>query len=684
MIHRGIRHLRALSSTLVVVTVVATSVVVATGPVATVSAADAPWTLPTVPPRCSNEQANSGDVAGCILSSDSGLPEDLGWPTPPFPGEAGGGFPGTGWQYNGSSYNGSPALAEWEASFVSNSMQIGSVRPGQFSTQPDALPLYIGFLTEVQTGGYVIHNGTGAYSFRCTASTRKDCRGLTLSSLSNHAYGLASDINTTANPMQTQTGIDGASSCATPITTDMPRWVIQTAEKWGLYWGGYGWSGGCSSPDQFKTSSSRDPMHFEFNGSVKQARAILCHNLGYTAKFETVTSDGNIEDRCFGPNIPPAGTRMVIHTNAPAGATAALVNLTGANSSDNGYFTAESCTTNPSEMRAWSNGNTRVGRAVAAAAIVPLDSLGRFCLYNSTSMHSMVDVQGFFAPSGSAPDGALYTPITPTRTVDTRQMPFCTPGGTCTNFGPVPAGTEVASVATAPVDAIATLANLTVIQPSANGYLTTDGCDALQPGPQTHSNINFVAGDIVANLSLSPSASTVDGEQFCAYSQTSLHELVDVQGFFAPFAQGGYGYTTRTPERVIDTRQCWIDALTLVKRCGELNAGGDIIHIQAPAGAKAVVINLTTVAASRNGAFVSAGPCSVVIKAVPTFSNVNTAIGSAVANAAIVPVDPDGSYCVYVSDPMHVLVDLMGTFEMTGLRFLAITPHRVHDSRATG
>ena len=682
MMRRGFRHLRALSVTFLVVA----SVVTSTAPVETVSALDAPWVLPTVPSRCSSEQANSGDVAGCLLSSSPEEPDQRGWPRPPFPGENGGGFPGTGWHFTGSSYNGSPALAEWEAGFVSNKTQVGNVRPGQISSQPDALPLYMGFFAEIQARGYVLTNGSGAYSFRCTASTRKDCRGLTRDSLSNHAYGLAADINVSQNPMQTNYGINGASACQTPIRTDMPQWVVQVAEKWGLYWGGYGWSGGCSSPEEFKTSASRDPMHFEFDGSIEQARAILCHNLGYTATFEVIDDEGDIQDRCFGPNIPPAGTRMVIHTDAPAGATAALVNLTGANSSDNGYFTAESCTTHPPEMREWSNGNIRVGRAVAATAIVPLDSQGRFCLYNSTAMHSIVDVQGFFAPSDSAPNGSLYTPITPTRTVDTRQTEFCTPEGICTAVGPIAADTEIASVATAPVDAVATLANVTVVQPSTIGYLTADGCNVLEAGPQTHSNSNFVPGDVVANLTLSPSLGIDDGEQFCTYSQSSLHELIDVQGFFAPSAQGGLGYTVPSggPTRVVDTRQCWTDVLSQVERCGQINAGGDIIHLRAPTDAEAVVINITTVDATFAGAFVSAGRCSDIGAAMPTVSNVNAVIGSAVANAAIVPVDSDGTYCAYVSHPMHVIVDLMGTFNTSGLRFLAITPVRVHDSRATG
>ncbi|MBK9969748.1 MAG: M15 family metallopeptidase [Acidimicrobiaceae bacterium] len=110
------------------------------------------------------------------------------------------------------------------------------------------------------------------YVFRCTASTRKDCAGLTRSSLSNHAYGLALDFNTAKNPLKTYYGVNGASACQTPMLTDVPQWVVQVAEKWGLYWGGYGWSSGCSSPSQVKSSASRDPMHFEFNGTVAQAR----------------------------------------------------------------------------------------------------------------------------------------------------------------------------------------------------------------------------------------------------------------------------------------------------------------------------------------------------------------------------------------------------------------------------
>jgi hypothetical protein len=196
-----------------------------------------------------------------------------------------------------------------------------------------------------------------------------------------------------------------------------------------------------------------------------------------------------------------------------------------------------------------------------------------------------------------------------------------------------------------------------------------------------------VTGDIVANLTLSPSVGVTDGEQFCTYSPSAMHELIDVQGFFAPASGGGFGYVTpgNGPSRVLDTRLCWTDALSDVERCGEVINGGEIIHLNAPAGAKTVVVNITTLGASFNGSFVSAGRCSDITAAVPTFSNVNAVVGTSVANAAIVQVDTDGTYCAYVSHPMHVIIDMMGTFASSGgLRFLATPPTRVHDSRTPG
>ena len=63
-------------------------------------------------------------------------------------------------------------------------------------------------------------------------------------------------------------------------------------------------------------------------------------------------------------------------------------------------------------------------------------------------------------------------------------------------------------------------------------------------------------------------------------------------------------------------------------------------------------------------------------------SNGNMAPGGISANIAVVPLDPDGSFCIYVSQAAHLVVDLQGSFSPAAeLRFQPVTPVRVHDSR---
>ena len=712
-----------------------------------VDAAASAWTTPTEPPECTEAQTTSGNVAGCVITTDLDMPELLGWPTAPFPtptdvqvlpwvdlgvGASGtavrkvqqaliergatiaadgafgpvteaavkahqttaglpatgivdratatslgventsaGTFPPAGWSWLGWGYNSSPALAAWERGFVSNPSAIGSLRTGAVRSFPEVLPLWEGFLTEIQARGYQIRNG-GTYVFRCTAVTRKDCFGLTPASLSNHSYGLAADLNTAENPLKTYYGVSGRSACATPMLTDMPQWVVQVAEKWGLYWGGYGWSSGCRSPSEFKSSAFRDPMHFEFNGTPAMARAILLHNTGGGVGrcVQVADAAGAISDRCYyRTEVPPAGTRTVVSTGAPPGATGALVNIAATAVAGNGYLTAEPCTANASVPRAWSNGTVRPGPALSTATIVPLDAEGRFCIYQSTTMHTIVDVQGWFFPADAAPQGLLFNPIDPVRAIDTRTDVHCTPNSECLEPSPVPAWRETVVTVPSAIVASAALVNLASVGSDLNGYLTADTCDSLAPGPQTRSSLTFGAKSTVANFAVVPATTNEQGVQFCTVASSQGHTVVDVQGWFGPAANGGLAFDSIVPTRVIDTR----DAL------GE-QAAGTVRRIDIPGGAAAVALAVTGVRPTTNG-FVAAGRCSEFTGEMPDHSNLNVTPGAAVSNMLVSAVE-DGAVCVYVSTAMHVVVDLVGVFDTAGAqRFVAVTPTRVHDSR---
>jgi len=193
-----------------------------------------------------------------------------------------------------------------------------------------AQPLFEGFLNEISAKGYRVRDMSG-YTFRCTAGDGWECRSKDPSLLSNHAWGLAIDFNSSTNPITTYTGVDGKTACQTPIETDMPRWVIETAEKWGLYWGGYGWNRGCNESGSTNSSVTRDAPHFEYRGTPAQARAIAQFNYGNNPALrcvDTVGADGELLEQCNLTGTPDAGWRLAVDAQAPEGAVAALVNLT--------------------------------------------------------------------------------------------------------------------------------------------------------------------------------------------------------------------------------------------------------------------------------------------------------------------------------------------------------------------
>ncbi len=612
--------------------------------------------------------------------------------------ETGGGtFPPTGWKWLGWAYNGSPALVEWENLLVGNAKAIGRIATKQLRSLPEALPLFEGFARDMVSGGYTITD-VGTYAFRCTSNSRKDCDGQTRSQMSNHAYGLALDLNTAANPELTYRGVNGASACATPLKSDIPLWLVRAAEKWGLYWGGYGWNGGCTSPTQVKASVLRDTMHFEFRGTPAQAKAIAAFNASgaapsnfvgapvvveapkapYTKTCLAVADDaGTVTQRCLAPDeVPSAGVRTVIDTKAPAGATAAVVNITLTGATSAGYVTAEPCTAKSGD-RTSSNGNATPGITSANLSVVPVDASGRFCLYQSQPVETIVDVQGFFLPASAAAGGGnLLTSVAPQRVIDTRTQTFCLSSGTCGKKGPVAANTEVMLGTTAvPANAVAMLANLTITGPTGPGYVTADSCASLVAGPQTRSNTNFNAGSTVANLAVVPTTGTDSGSQICTYTSATTQKAVDVQGYFAPAAAGGWGFSSLASQRLLDTRQC--DAASTCTPA----AAQSIVRVQGPVGASAALVNLTLTGAKQAG-YATADKCSALTAGPQTKSNGNMSTSTIVANVAVVPLDPDGSFCVYVSEATHLVVDLQGTFSPADpLRFVPVTPVRRHDSR---
>jgi hypothetical protein len=213
----------------------------------------------------------------------------------------------------------------------------------------------------------------------------------------------------------------------------------------------------------------------------------------------------------------------------------------------------------------------------------------------------------------------------------------------------------------------AALVNLTMTGASAPGYLTAGNCSTVQNESRNRSNGNHVAGQDMANLGVVP----IDGNgQFCLYNDQALNMLADLQGVFR---SGGALRFSQFSSPRFDTR------------FGTKPPGGRKVRITtgAPAGTQAVLVNLTMTEAAAPG-YLTADRCSTLEEREQQRSNANYVAGQNIANLSVVPVDTDGSFCVYTSTSVHVASDLQGVFSPGGaLSFTPVSTARF-DTRSSG
>jgi hypothetical protein len=526
-----------------------------------------------------------------------------------------------------------------------------------------AQALFEGFLNEINAKGYRVREASG-YAFRCTAGNGGwDCPSGDPTDLSNHAWGLAIDMNSAANPIRSYSSVDGATACMTPIQTDLPQWVIQTAEKWGLYWGGYGWNAGCPNTTTQRTVVSRDPPHFEFRGTPKQAAAIAAFNMGNdpTAICRTVVDDsGKDVERCTHSLLPDAGIRLPVELDAPAGAVAAMINLTATEGTAAGFLTLEDCGAHTGP-RTTSALTYAAGQSVAVMAVVPISTAGRFCVYRSTAVHSVVDIAAYL---GSEGEPLWYAPSTPTRLTDTRVVGACEPGKEC-RPGRLPALTRHA-VPTETPDA--RIVNLTVVDSKAPGWLQVGRCSDV--GPEgTFSNMNASDAGARANLALVPSGDS----GVCAFALREANVIVDELGRLSNDV--GYGWKLGATRRVLDTRQC------TTQWCDGRPGAGAVVRVDLGTTAPAATIAVTVTDTAAEG-FVTVGSCDELTGAgeVRT-SNLNYGRGATTTGLALVALE-EGAMCAFTRSPANLVIDVQAeltTDHQIGL--LPVPPTRVHDSR---
>jgi hypothetical protein len=217
-----------------------------------------------------------------------------------------------------------------------------------------------------------------------------------------------------------------------------------------------------------------------------------------------------------GPSIGAGSSRafpiLSSSCNIPSTAKAYSLNITAVPHKTLGYLTT--WPTGQSEPNV-STLNAPTGAITANAAIVPAGSSGEVSIYTSDASDVILDINGYFAPSGAG--GLSLYAVTPCRVLDTRPNAF----------NGVHAVNVEGSTCAPPSTAQAYVLNATVLPPGELIYLTLWPAGEAQPNVST---LNAIDGAITSNMAIVP---TTNGS-IDAFSSNSTNLILDLSSYFAP------------------------------------------------------------------------------------------------------------------------------------------------------
>jgi PKD domain len=206
-----------------------------------------------------------------------------------------------------------------------------------------------------------------------------------------------------------------------------------------------------------------------------------------------------------------------------SGITAVSLHVTAVDAAANGYVTVYPAgQTRPGV----SNLNFSTGSTVSNTVIVPVGSDGKIDLYNgspSGSVDLIADVAGYYTTTFGVNSG-VFVPVAPYRELDTRKTTALSHDGSVT-FNPYGSSHQLAD----PGDSY--VMNLTVVQSTANGYITVYPAGEDIPGV---SSVNYLPGQTVANLAQVGAGGGGGGTVTITNSEESgtVEVIADVFGYY--------------------------------------------------------------------------------------------------------------------------------------------------------
>jgi Protein of unknown function (DUF1566) len=353
----------------------------------------------------------------------------------------------------------------------------------------------------------------------------------------------------------------------------------------------------------------------------------------------------------------------------------------------------------------------------------------KFIEINGTSMKKIIlmaialltVMTNAFAQLGSLSSDLVFTPVTPCRIIDTRNVAagiltagasrgfmgwngnYTAQGGGVTSCN-LPFSTNNAAI----------VVNFTVVSPTTGGYITVFPGDATSV--PLAATLNFNAGDIKGNNAVLKLNQTGTGANFGIYTTSTTHIVADVVGYYAkPVAvpmvslSSDLVFTPVTPCRMIDTRSASAGILVAGTTrgfygwgqgsFGFLAQGGSNTGCGIPQGTNtaAIVVNFTSVS-PQTGGYMTAYPGDATQ---PLAATLNFNAGNIKGNNAVLKLNQTNSgnhFNVYTTSTMHLVGDVVGYYAkpltapatvvplgMMGadLVYTPVTPCRIMDTRSS-
>ncbi len=453
-----------------------------------------PWVLPSSPPRCTVQQVDSGNVAGCTVTFYDD-PAATGWGIAARPRR------GRGLD-----------LERLLVQRVTGTRQLGSDPDRR--QQPAGRRPRSGHIADPRRSRGRCSKASStrspptATASAMRAATRSAARAATAdgrcpsgdpTDLSNHAWGLAIDMNSSTNPIRSYSSVDGVTACMTPIQTDSAAMGDPDRREVGPVLGRIRMER--RLPEHLdpahrrvtRPTSLRVPWHAATGGRDRRLQPAQQPQRRLSRRSSTMREQRSSSARCRACPAPACGCPCT--SIRPTGAVAALINLTATEGTAAGYLTLEDCA-------ARSGARTTSALTYATGTRWPR---WRSCRSRRTGRSACIDRRQCTASSTSPRTSATtgeqlwFEPSTPTRLTDTRVDGACEPGLAC-RPGPLPAQTRHV-VPTA--DGDGRIVNLTVVDSRSPGYLQVGRCADVGPTAD-FSNLNVGDAGARANMALVP------------------------------------------------------------------------------------------------------------------------------------------------------------------------------------